>query len=128
MGAAVVRARAAAGAAGVWYHSDVVRPALQYALFYAPLARFVYGRARRIIVSSPALARACGARSRRTGIACPCHSVRHRPGGRGRAVADRAGRADVDAEPFVLFAGRHVAYKGVDVLLRALARDRRRAR
>ena len=23
----------------IWYHSDVVRPALQYALFYAPIAR-----------------------------------------------------------------------------------------
>src|SRR5213076_2011577 len=40
----------------IWYHSEVVRPALQYALFYAPLARFAYGRAQRIIVSSPPLA------------------------------------------------------------------------
>ncbi len=40
----------------IWYHSDVVRPALQYALFYAPLARFAYNRAERIVVSSPALA------------------------------------------------------------------------
>ena len=30
-------------------------------------------------------------------------------------------------EPFVLFAGRHVAYKGVDVLLRALAGTQARA-
>ena len=38
----------------IWYHSDVLRPALQYALFYAPMARFAYRRARRIVVSSPA--------------------------------------------------------------------------
>ena len=24
---------------GIWFHSDVVRPELQYRLFYAPLAR-----------------------------------------------------------------------------------------
>ena len=39
----------------IWYHSDVVRPALQYALFYAPLARTAYRRARRFVVSSPPL-------------------------------------------------------------------------
>ncbi len=30
----------------IWFHSDVVRPALQYQLFYAPIARPAY-RARR---------------------------------------------------------------------------------
>ena len=40
----------------IWYHSDVVRPALQYALFYAPIARPAYRAARRFVVSSPALA------------------------------------------------------------------------
>src|SRR5262249_6995093 len=40
----------------IWYHSDVVRPALQYALFYAPIARPAYRRAERFIASSPVLA------------------------------------------------------------------------
>ena len=35
----------------VYFHSEVVRPALQYALFYHPMARAVYSRAARIIVS-----------------------------------------------------------------------------
>ena len=39
----------------IWFHSDVVRPALQYQLFYAPIARPAYRAARRFLVSSPAL-------------------------------------------------------------------------
>ena len=37
----------------VWFHSDVIRPWLQYRLFYAPVARPVYDRAARFVVSSP---------------------------------------------------------------------------
>ena len=106
----------------IWYHSDVVRPPLQYALFYAPLARFAYGRACRIIVSSPALAEHAAAltpyRDRVRVIPFGINpsdwtasAIDHRqiPRVHGRVSA-----------PFVLFAGRHVAYKGIDVLLRAL--------
>jgi len=113
----------------IWYHSDVVRPWLQYALFYAPLARHVYARADRIVVSSPALAAHAAAlapyRDRVTvvpfGIA---------PAEWQATPSDCAAIADVQADvggPFVLFAGRHVPYKGVDVLLRALARTEARA-
>jgi len=98
----------------VWYHSDVVRPALQYALFYAPMARFVYGRARRIIVSSPALARHAAA------LAPYQDRVRVIPFGIDPAAWAVAAETP-GPEPFLLFAGRHVGYKGVDVLLRALA-------
>ena len=101
----------------VWYHSDVVRPALQYALFYAPMARFVYGRARRIIVSSPALAR-------HAAVLAPYQDrVRVIPFGIDPAgwTAPPGAPPAAPSEPFVLFAGRHVGYKGVDVLLRALA-------
>ena len=106
----------------VWYHSDVVRPALQYALFYAPFARFVYGRARRIVVSSPPLAE----------HAAPLAAYQDRvmviPFGIDPAAwTPAAGAAASAREPFVLFAGRHVGYKGVDVLLRALAGNAARA-
>ncbi len=103
----------------IWYHSDVVRPALQYALFYAPLARFVYGRADRIIVSSPALAehaRALSAYHDRIRIVPFAIDA----GEWATGSIDRTRIAEPLREPFVLFAGRHVAYKGVDVLLRAL--------
>lgn len=98
----------------VWYHSEVVRPALQYALFYAPLVRFVYSRARRIIVSSPALAHHAAALSPYQ------RRVRVIPFAIDAAAWSRGAAAADDRDPFVLFAGRHVGYKGVDVLLRAL--------
>ena len=106
----------------IWYHSDVVRPALQYALFYAPLARFAYSRARQIVVSSPPLGQHAKA------LASCQDRVSVIPFG-----IDPAGwtaGSDVPAanhEPFALFAGRHVGYKGVDVLLRALAPGAARA-
>lgn len=96
----------------IWYHSDVVRHPLQYALFYAPLARAVYSRAERFLVSSPPLGEQAAAlkpyRDRITVI----------PFGIDPSQWDADGVED--REPFVLFVGRHVAYKGVDVLIRAL--------
>jgi rhamnosyl/mannosyltransferase len=94
----------------IWYHSDVVRPALQYALFYAPIARPAYRRAERYIVSSPALAEHAAA------LAPYRERVRVIPFG----IDAASWRGLEGPTPFVLFAGRHVAYKGVDVLLRAL--------
>jgi rhamnosyl/mannosyltransferase len=98
----------------IWYHSDVVRPRLQYSLFYAPLARTAYSRARRFIVSSPPLGDQAGAlepyRDRIRVIPFGIDATRWTPG---PAASNRT-------PPFVLFVGRHVAYKGVDVLIRAL--------
>ena len=74
-----------------------------------------YGRARRFIVSSPALGEHAAA------LAPYRDRVRVIPFGIDPAAWTAArSRAATDGEPFVLFAGRHVAYKGVDVLLRAL--------
>ncbi len=98
----------------VWYHSEVMRSALQYALFYAPLVRFVYARARRILVSSPTLAHHAAA------LAPYQDRVRVIPFAIDPAAWTIPGGAPDGRDPFVLFAGRHVAYKGVDVLLRAL--------
>ena len=108
----------------VWFHSEVVRPRLQYALFYHPLARTVYKRARRIVVSSPALGEQAAAlapyRDRIAVIPFGIDVSRWEatPGVRARAAAIRA---ESGGRPLVLFAGRMVPYKGVDVLLRALA-------
>lgn len=108
----------------IWYHSEVVRPRLQYALFYHPLVRAVYARARRIIVSSPALATHASAlapyRDRITvipfGIDVTEWEADARTLARGAEIRARAA-----GRPVLLFAGRMVSYKGVDVLLRALA-------
>lgn len=113
----------------IWYHSDVVRPGLQYALFYAPVARPVYARAQRIVVSSPALAQhARVLQPYRDRVRVVPFAVEP---AQWRATADERRQADAIVSeaggPFVLFVGRHVAYKGVDVLLRALASSDLRA-
>ena len=100
----------------IWYHSDVVRPAWQYGLFYAPLARPAYSRARRFIVSSPPLAEHAAAlapyRDRVTVIPFGIDPAQW--------TAEHPGDGGAGTQPFVLFVGRHVPYKGVDVLIRAL--------
>jgi glycosyltransferase involved in cell wall biosynthesis len=101
----------------IWYHSDVVRPRLQYTLFYAPLARTVYSRARRFIVSSPPLGDHAAAltpyRDRITVIPFGIDPAQW--------AATPLVQTASQGEPFVLFVGRHVPYKGVDVLIQALA-------
>ena len=104
----------------IWYHSDVLRPALQYALFYAPIARAAYRDARRFVVSSPPLAEHAAA------LAPYRSKVRVIPFGIDPA-SWRNGSDTAESDPFVLFAGRHVDYKGVGVLLRALAGNKARA-
>ncbi|HXG55007.1 MAG TPA: glycosyltransferase [Vicinamibacterales bacterium] len=108
----------------VWFHSEVIRPALQFALFYHPLVRLVYPRARRILVSSPALAGHAKVlapyRDRVTVIPFGIDASRWQAT---PPIAARARdiTAGVEGRPLILFAGRLVEYKGVDVLLRALA-------
>ena len=107
----------------VWFHSEVVRPRLQYSLFYHPVARPVYARARRIIVSSPLLAEHAGAlapyRDRVRVIPFGIDASRWdtTPVICARATTIRAGTG---SRPLILFAGRMVPYKGVGVLLRAM--------
>jgi rhamnosyl/mannosyltransferase len=101
----------------------VVRPRLQYKLFYEPVARPVYRRAARFVVSSPALAeQAAGLAPYRDKVEVVPFGIDPAawaltPDLAARAEAIRAG---VNGHPLLLFAGRMVPYKGVDVLLRSL--------
>ena len=105
----------------IWFHSDVVRPELQYRLFYAPLARPAYDRARRFVASSPALASLSPALARYStktaiipfGIDPAAWASDSETDCRASAIRAAA------AKPIVLFLGRLVAYKGVDVLIKA---------
>ena len=107
----------------IWFHSDVVRPRLQYRLFYSPVARPAYDRARRFVVSSPALAEASPVLERyrdRTavipfGIQAAAWEATPTTARRAAELRSAAGR------PIVLFLGRLVAYKGVDVLIKSVA-------
>jgi glycosyltransferase involved in cell wall biosynthesis len=105
----------------IWFHSEVVRPWLQYRLFYAPLARGTYGRARRFIVSSPRLAQhAAALRPYRALVSVVPFGIDAARWEASASVRRRAEQIRSDARsPLILFAGRLVPYKGVDVLIRA---------
>jgi rhamnosyl/mannosyltransferase len=110
------------GALLIWFHSEVVRPSWRYRLFYRPFLRFALARAARIIVASPTLAASapelqdwqnkCGV------IPYGIDPVREHPseqiGRRVESIRTEQGR------PIVLFVGRLVPYKGVDVLIEAM--------
>jgi rhamnosyl/mannosyltransferase len=105
----------------IWFHSDVIRPRLQYRLFYAPLARPSYRRASRFVVSSPALAESSPVLQQyRDRIVVVPFGIDAPAWERDDAVAEAAQRRRAAAgRPVVLFVGRLVPYKGVDVLIAA---------
>ena len=107
----------------IWFHSEVVRPKLQYDLFYAPIARPAYREARHFLVSSPVLAEHAAAlqpyREKVRVIPFGIDVEGWKPSAAIHARADRIRREA--GRPIVLFAGRHVPYKGLDVLLDAAA-------
>ena len=118
----VVLARPRAGVL-VWFHSEVVRPRWKYRLLYRPFLRAVLRRAARIVVASPAVMRhAVELQDFRDKCVVIPYGVDTQ-----RMVATDEVRARADAlrarhqTPILLFVGRLVPYKGVDVLLRALS-------
>jgi rhamnosyl/mannosyltransferase len=107
----------------IWFHSEVVRPRLQYRLFYRPVAVPVYERARRFVVSSPPLAEHSAAlEPHRERVTIIPFGIDPAPWAGSRADAERVERLRRSAaRPIIFFAGRLVPYKGVDVLIRAAA-------
>lgn len=107
----------------VWYHSDVIRPSWRYRLFYRPFLRFALARAVRIVVSSPALGASAPElqdfQSKCTVIPFGTELRRLDSPDVEKRVQDIRRKAE---KPIVLFVGRLVPYKGVDVLLEALSR------
>jgi glycosyltransferase involved in cell wall biosynthesis len=106
----------------VWYHSDVIRPSWRYRLFYRPFLRFALSRAVRIVVSSAALgASAPELQDFQAKCKVIPFGIEERSSEALGAIMQRA--EDIRrgmSQPIVLFVGRLVPYKGVDVLLEAL--------
>jgi glycosyltransferase involved in cell wall biosynthesis len=104
----------------VWFHSEVIRPSWRYKLFYRPFLQFALQRAVRIVASSPTLeASSPVLRPWQQKCLVIPFGIEERTASepvlrRADAIRSQEGR------PIVLFVGRMVPYKGVDVLLEAM--------
>jgi lipopolysaccharide/colanic/teichoic acid biosynthesis glycosyltransferase/glycosyltransferase involved in cell wall biosynthesis len=110
-----------AGTLIVWFHSEVVRPSWRYRLFYRPFLQFALTRAARIVVASPTLAASSPQLQewRSKCVVIPYGATHRIPASEASARRADAIRRE-HQRPIVLFVGRLVAYKGVDVLLDAM--------
>jgi glycosyltransferase involved in cell wall biosynthesis len=107
----------------IWHHSDLVRP------WWAPhtygrIQRALYRRADCVVVSSPALPAqssliACARRVAVIPFGVALERYRRTDAARQARIAEIRGAAP---GPHVLFVGRLVYYKGVEIAIRAMAR------
>lgn len=106
-----------------WVHAEVVRPAWRYKLFYRPFLVRLLNRAVRIVAASPPVVeRALELQPYRGKCVVIPYAINSEPCRPTPQIEPRV--EDIRREsplPVVLFVGRLVAYKGVDVLLRAVA-------
>ncbi len=105
----------------IWHHSDVLRPAWAVRP-YGLLQRALYRRAACVVFATPPMAQRSAARIRANRVAVIPYGIdvrRH-----GTLSADQAAMVrDLCAAapgPRILFVGRLVYYKGLEVLLRAM--------
>lgn len=106
----------------IWFHAEVVRDPRKYALFYRPWFAHAMRRASRVIVATPPMASAAQLQGYDVPVSIIPYGVevdrlRQSPDVGQRAQTLRAGTP----VPIVLFVGRLVPYKGLDVLVRAMA-------
>jgi glycosyltransferase involved in cell wall biosynthesis len=106
----------------VWFHSEVLRPRWKYRLLYRPFLRRVLARADRIVVSSPRLAEhAVELQDYREKCVVIPFGIDTGRLTRTPAIDERVASIErAHPGPRVLFVGRLVPYKGVDVLLEAM--------
>ncbi len=112
-----------------WVHAEVVRPAWRYKAFYRPFLLRMLRRASRIVVASPPVAALATELQpfREKCVVIP-YALEPDQHAMTAAIAPRVHEIRAERpEPLVLFVGRLVPYKGVDVLLRALAGVQARA-
>ena len=107
----------------IWFHSDVIRPWLQYRLFYAPVARPPTDRAARFVVSSPALGKASAVLKRYADrIAVIPFGIDADAWTGDRGDRQRAARFEPPPDGRLCSSSDvWFAYKGVDVLFKAAA-------
>jgi rhamnosyl/mannosyltransferase len=105
----------------VWFHSEVIRPQWRYRLFYRPFLEFALSRASRIVVASPPMRDVPALEGHREkavvvpfGLKLDRYAMTPKTTARVESIRRTATR------PLLLFIGRLVDYKGVDVLLRAM--------
>jgi rhamnosyl/mannosyltransferase len=101
-----------AGALVVWFHSEVIRPSWRYSIIYRPFLQFALHRATQIVVASPTLAASAPQLEQ---WRSKCVVVPY-----GIDIHERPAPRAVTHQPLILFVGRLVTYKGVDVLLEAM--------
>jgi len=105
----------------VWFHSEVIRPRWQYRLLYEPLLKFALGRASCVVTSSPPLLDAAPLAPYRDKCrAIPLGIPVERYVASAGVMTEAAQRRRAAPRPVLLFVGRLVGYKGVDILLRAM--------